>query len=238
MAQFHDYIFDLYGTLADIHTDESQPALWDDAAAFANTTGVSYTGETLKKAYLTLCADEVRRCAGMLPDVPKVYIEPELLHVFERLLKTRDRADAKRFATYFRKRSTLYIKQMPYARETLDVLRARGARTFLLSNAQSCFTWDELDALHLRERFDGILLSSDAGMKKPYIGLYRMLLNQYGIAPKTALMIGNDAAADIAGATAAGLKTAYLHTWQSGKRPKSLPRTCTEIPDLSALLSL
>ena len=238
MVRFHDYIFDLYGTLADIHTDESQPAFWDDAAAFARTMGISYTGETLRQAYLTLCADEVRVRADLLPDVPQAYVEPELLHVFERLLKARGETDAKRFAAYFRKRSTLHFKQMPYARETLDVLRSRGARTFLLSNAQACFTWDELDALRLRERFDGILLSSDAGMKKPYIGLFRMLLKQYGIAPETALMIGNDATADIAGATEAGLHTAYLHTWQSGARPDALPRTCTEIPDLSALLSL
>ena len=242
MAGFRDYIFDLYGTLADVHTDESPDAFWDDVAAFVGAFGVSYTGAALRAAYLRLCEDEVRLRCETLPDVPETYIEPELRHVFVRLLKeggaSGSETDAKRFAAYFRRRSTLHLRPMPYARETLDVLRARGARTFLLSNAQACFTWDELEALGLKERFDGILLSSDAGMKKPYRGIFRMLSERYDIAPQTALMIGNDAVADIAGATRAGLKTAYLFTWQSGKRPQLLPKTCTEIPDLSALLSL
>ena len=242
MTGFRDYIFDLYGTLADIHTDESPDALWDDAAAFLKTLGVSYTGRTLRAAYLALCADETRLRAAALPDVPEAYIEPELLHVFLRLLTehggTCTEADAKRFAAVFRRRSTLHLRQMPYARETLDVLRSRGARTFLLSNAQSCFTLDELSALGLSDRFDGVLLSSDAGMKKPYTGMFRLLMQRYGIAPETALMIGNDAEADIAGAARAGLRSAYVHTWQSGKRPKTLPPSCTEIPDLSAILSL
>ena len=29
-----NYIFDLYGTLVDIHTDESMPALWKRMALF------------------------------------------------------------------------------------------------------------------------------------------------------------------------------------------------------------
>ena len=49
----------------------------------------------------------------------------------------------------------------------LLMLGACTKKKFLLSNAQSCFTLDELDALGLADRFDGILLSSDAGMKKP-----------------------------------------------------------------------
>lgn len=239
---YRDYIFDLYGTLADIHTDETPDAFWEDTAAFADTFGVSYTGASLKSAYLALCADEVRLRAKTLPDVPEAYIEPELTHVFIRLLKDRDADDpeagAKRFAAYFRKRSTLHLRQMPYACETLDVLRSRGARTFLLSNAQSCFTRDELDALRLSERFDGILLSSDAGVKKPHPKLFKLLLDRYAIVPETALMVGNDAVADIAGAGRVGLSSAYIHTRQSGRHPKSLPRTCMEIPDLSALLSL
>ena len=28
-SMYQNYIFDLYGTLADIHTDEEQPLLWE-----------------------------------------------------------------------------------------------------------------------------------------------------------------------------------------------------------------
>ena len=75
-------------------------------------------------------------------------------------------------------------------------------------------------------------------MKKPYPGLFSLLLDRYSIPRETALMIGNDAEADIGGAEAAGLHSAYIHTWQSGARPASLPASCTEIPDLEAVLTL
>ncbi|MBQ1632356.1 MAG: HAD family hydrolase [Clostridia bacterium] len=236
--RFTDYIFDLYGTLADICTDERPAVFWKGAARDAETFGAQYTDETLRRAYLALCQDEVHLRAQALPGVPEPYIEPELLHVFERLLREHgaDDAHAQSFAKAFRRRSTLWLKPMPHALMTLDALKKAGARVFLLSNAQSCFTLDELRALELFDRFDGILLSSDAGMKKPYRGLFELLLERYAIPRQTAVMIGNDVAADVGGAHAAGLSSFYYHTWQSGPRPSRLPETCTEIPDLSALI--
>ena len=192
--------------------------------------------ETYRKAYLALCEDEVQRRAKTLPDVPEACIEPELLNVFLRLLRTDDRYAAQAHARLFRRRSTEWLRPMPHAIETLDALKAQGKRVFLLSNAQSCFTCDELDALELTDRFDGILLSSDAGMKKPYRGLFELLLRRYGIDRNDALMVGNDAAADMEGATEAGVRGAYIHTWQSGKRPERLPENCYEIRDLSELV--
>jgi len=234
-----DYIFDLYGTLADICTDETPVVFWEGAASDAEALGAHYTGEALRYRYLALCADEVRLRAATLPGVPEALVEPELLNVFKRLLSEQgaDDSQAKAFAAAFRRRSTLWLRPMPHALETLDALRKSGARTFLLSNAQSCFTVDELRALDLTRRFDGILLSSDAGMKKPYRGLYELLLSRYGIDRKTAVMVGNDAIADVGGADAAGLMSFYCHTWQSGARPDALPPSCREIPDLSELLT-
>lgn len=239
--RFRTYLFDLYGTLADVCTDERPAAFWAGAAKDAEAFGVHYTGETLRKTYLSLCADETRMRGLLLPGVPEAYIEPELLNVFRRLLDccgggSQRTADAEAFAEAFRKRSTLWLRPMPHALETLDALRQNGARTFLLSNAQSCFTRRELDALSLTDRFDGILLSSDAGMKKPYRGLFERLLSQFGIDRGAAVMVGNDAVADIGGADAAGLFSFYYHTWQSGERPDALPDTCREIADLKDLI--
>ena len=231
-----DWIFDLYGTLADICTDERSDAFWTAAAGDAEQYGVSFTGETLRKAYLSLCADEVKLRAATEPEVPEQFAEPELLNVFRRLLNGTPEEKAARFALDFRRRSTLWIRPMPFALETLDALRKKGGRTFLLSNAQSCFTNDELLRLGLADRFDGIVLSSDAGMKKPYHGLFELLIERYGIDRKTAVMVGNDAVADIGGADGIGLHSRYLHTWQSGKRPRSLPAGCREIADLRELI--
>ncbi len=232
--RFETYLFDLYGTLADICTDEGPSVFWDGMAADAESFGAQYSGEALRREYLRLCTDEVRLRARTEPEVPEEFVEPELLNVFRRLLP--EGTDAAAFARAFRRRSTLWIRPMKNALETLDALKLRGAKTYLLSNAQSCFTRFELDALDLTSRFDGIVLSSDAGMKKPYRGLFELILTRYGIDRKTAVMVGNDAVADIAGADAAGLKSFYIHTWQSGARPLSLKETCKEIGDLSELI--
>ncbi len=232
--RFETYLFDLYGTLADICTDEGPSVFWEGAAADAEGLGARVSAEALRAEYLRLCADEVRLRAKTEPEVPEEFVEPELLNVFRRLLPVG--ADAEAFARAFRKRSTLWIRPMKNALETLDALRERGAKTYLLSNAQSCFTRFELSALDLSRRFDGIVLSSDAGMKKPYRGLYELLLSRYGIDRDAAVMVGNDAVADIAGAHGAGLKSFYIHTWQSGARPASLPEDCVEIGDLSELI--
>ena len=234
--QYRSFLFDLYGTLADIHTDETLPALWQDAAEGAKAFGRAYTAERFREAYLALCEDEVRLRAKTLPDVPEAFVEPELLHVFMRLLSC-DADAARRFARRFRARSTLHIGRMPHAAETLDALRQAGKRVYLLSNAQSCFTNDELTLLGLRDRFDGILLSSYAGMKKPYRGLFETLLRTFTIDPATALMVGNDAIADMGGARGAGIAGAYIHTWQSGAR-KALPDGCFEIRDLWELTAI
>ena len=69
------------------------------------------------------------------------------------------------------------------ARRTLDELRRRGAKLYLLSNAQSCFTVPELQLLGLADAFDGIFLSSDFGCRKPSPAFFRAALERAGVLP-------------------------------------------------------
>lgn len=56
-----NYIFDLYGTLIDIHTSESKASLWKEVALLFSMNGVSYTETELRKSYLRLCKVEEGR---------------------------------------------------------------------------------------------------------------------------------------------------------------------------------
>lgn len=47
--KYENYIFDLYGTLVDIHTDEEKTELWEKLAQFYGYYGAVYTAEELKK---------------------------------------------------------------------------------------------------------------------------------------------------------------------------------------------
>ena len=122
------------------------------------------------------------------------------------------------------------------AAELLQALRAQGRRVLLLSNAQAAFTVPELRKLGLLSLFDGIVISSDVGIKKPDKAIYEHILSQYGLRPETCLMIGNDAEADIQGAASAGIAGRYIHTNQSPDRQQPLPEGCLEIQHLRELL--
>ena len=48
---YNNYIFDLYGTLVDINTDEDSPMLWDKLSMFYSFKGAKYSKEELKESY-------------------------------------------------------------------------------------------------------------------------------------------------------------------------------------------
>ena len=122
-------------------------------------------------------------------------------------------------------------------KRTLTGLHQQGARLYLLSNAQSCFTIPELRSLGLLDGiFDGIYLSSDFGSKKPFPAFFNAALAQAGLSSTEVLMVGNDPTADIRGADSVGMKSRYIHSWQSPPRGFTLPESCREILSLEELL--
>ena len=49
--EYETYVFDLYGTLVDIHTEEEDEALWEKLAMFYGYYGALYAPEELQTAY-------------------------------------------------------------------------------------------------------------------------------------------------------------------------------------------
>jgi len=209
--KYTDLIFDLYGTLVDIHTDESD-AVWEKTALYFGFYGVSYTGAELKSAFRAVMA-EWEAAEGQsyecFPDIP-------FEQVMARLFREggADNADTLgvNAAQLFRISSMEYIRLYPGVREALARLRERGYRLWLLTNAQRVFTAYELCHLRLEQDFDGICISSDYRCRKPDVRFFRALLEEQRLDPAKCLMIGNDRNTDIAGAKAAGLDTIYMHT--------------------------
>ena len=239
MARYANYIFDLYGTLADIRTDEESPAFWRRAAAYFGMHGAPYSAAELKKAYIELCAAEQAKS-------PDPLFELDLTLVFAALYRNKGVRPAKRLveetAVAFRLLSTKKLRLYPWAAPVLDEIRAEGSRLFLLSNAQACFTRPELKLLGLEGRFDGIALSSEAGVRKPSPRIMRSLLDAYGLDPSDCIMTGNDQRADIALALRFGMDALYIETETSGGYDPAfaVPREirggdCSRIPELLGL---
>lgn len=232
-AMYDNYVFDLYGTLADIRTNEEKHYLWQKMSDLYTSLGAAYTPGELRREFRRLeqeSTQQVRREAES-SGLQDVLAEPDLTGVFQRLFQEKgvfcERQMARMATVFFRTLSRQLLRVYDGVKETLQELRSRGKGVYLLSNAQSDFTRPELEMLGLAEYFDGIMISSEEGCKKPCLAFFHRLLERYGLDPARCLMVGNDEYADIGGAVKAGMDSLYFHTATSPKpQGKYKPTYC------------
>ena len=232
---YPNLIFDLYGTLVDIHTEESD-LVWEKCALFFGFYGVHMTGKELKEHFYRVLSEreaEAGQDYECYPDIPFEEIMTRLLT--EGGAAGDLNALGLHAAQLFRILSIEYIRLYPRVTEALTALREKGHRLWLLSNAQRVFTAYELKHLGIDGLFDGVYLSSDYLCRKPDGRFYQALLTDQGLDPASCLMIGNDRKTDIAGAERLGMATLYMHTgltpWDQAPadpslRPDVAPKGC------------
>ena len=193
-------IFDLYGTLIDLWTNEGRNNFWQ-RLAIKTRKYHKYEYKELRRKYLDLCAKYSKKIE-----------EIELLDVFDELF---GKDNSKEVALIFRKLSTKYIRLYKGVDKLFKYLKENNYKIYLLSNAQSCFTNYELKKLGIYDKFDKIYLSSDYSIKKPNPNFIGTLIKNEKIEIKDSVMVGNDYICDIIPAMSIGMKTIYLETNQS-----------------------
>lgn len=229
---YDNYIFDLYGTLIDIRTDEEDIAAWEKMALLYRYYGANYKAKELRKAYVravqealdasrkehggaraeTQAGAEAAAAASgekekwpASADTAEIRIETVFRRLYEDKGVCPDEALVLWTCRIFRIATTVYIRLFPQVKERLRRLRENGAHIYLLTNAQRVFTENELRIFGLEEYFDGIIMSSDQYIKKPDRRFYQYLIDAYGLEPSRCLMSGDDAVCDVAGARNAGM---------------------------------
>ena len=231
MKEYKNYIFDLYGTLVDIYTEEEDPILWKKLALFYGYYDASYAPEELQERYHALVenrefqmkhekvVEELQKKDDVHEHHPEVQIEEIFLQLFRDKGVEADRELAVHAGQFFRILSTDYVKLYDGVPELLSALKASGKKVYLLSNAQRIFTEYEMHTLGIAKYFDDILISSVYGVKKPDRRFFELLLEKHHLNVEESVMIGNDAVSDIAGAKSVGLDTVYIHSNISPKLP-------------------
>ena len=224
MKHYQNYIFDLYGTLVDIWTDENDPLLWQRMSELYSCCGADYSPDALKVTYHRMAVEEQEKL-GALTGVQ--YPEIRLENVFLRLLKEapvkhrtqlslRGKKEQELWlamiANTFRCLSTRRFRMYPRVKDVLTAIRAQGRSIYLLSNAQRCFTMPELERLGLVDFFDAIYISSDCGIAKPEAAFMRKLLDEQHLAADDCVMVGNDWRSDMAVAAKCGMDGIFLNT--------------------------
>jgi putative hydrolase of the HAD superfamily len=211
---FKNYIFDLYGTLIDINTDEWSDDIWEKMALLYSYKGAPYSGKEYRNAYENYCAEEKNLIKKAHPEY-KNNVDIQIEKVFKRLFTVKgieiSNKEILDICAVFRCYSTKYIKLYDGVIDLLDTLKAKGKKIFLLSNAQRSFTLNEFNMLGLAKYFDGVFISSDHQVSKPSPYFYNGLIEEFGLKKSECVMIGNDYKADIEGSKNAGIKSLYIH---------------------------
>ena len=238
--EYRNYIFDLYGTLVDIRTDEGRPEFWQKVAGWYCSYGAEWTGEEIRKAYLSMVREEEEKLAALTGSAfPEIQLETVFLRLLEeapdaesgsglpairkgRGAKQKPRgiraetAWVKATATMFRVLSRDRLRCFEGVPEMLRSLGKQGKRVFLLSNAQSVFTMPELEQCGIADCFDDIFISSDRGIKKPDPRFLQELMQKHAMDPAETVMIGNDPDTDMAVAAACGVQGILVSSDGSG----------------------
>lgn len=119
---YQNYIFDFYGTLADITTNEESAYLWNKMAQIYSAYGAPYKGVELKKTFRGLCATQeeelkqkARQAAGAGKDFEaEINTEIDLTACFAQCFEEKgvscDREKARMMAITFRTLSRKYLR--------------------------------------------------------------------------------------------------------------------------------
>ena len=178
-------IFDLYGTLVDIHTDEEKPEVWKKLALFFRYYGADYTPAELKEAY----SFQVQKLTEMFREElekengkdsagkhsPEYESSPEIQmeEVFLRLYRERgveaDQTLAVHTGQFFRSLSTDYLRLYDGVESMLSELRQAGKKVYLHTNLSPEEIVTEADAVIEgadMERLKELLLGSSGSNKE------------------------------------------------------------------------
>lgn len=147
------------------------------------------------------------------------------------LMGVEDETLAARICEVFYKYFLPMTGTVPGAYELLDYL-SQKYRLAVLSNGTKSSQIVKMKNSRFEPYFEKVYLSDDIGYPKPDVRIFQYALNDMGVKPESALMIGDDFEGDIVGAANAGIEQVWLHAagWNGESPAPSLTiRTLAEL---------
>ncbi|QNK55697.1 HAD family hydrolase [Paenibacillus sp. PAMC21692] len=141
--------------------------------------------------------------------------------LFEELmfeLPWKQRPDAGELMDFYRAEYVKSAAPMNHAGEIIAHVRSRY-KTGLITNGRNEIQYGKIDRLGIRHDFDVILVSEEAGVKKPEPSIFAMALNKLDLRPEQCLFIGDHPVNDIEAPHKLGMKTIWVKAnqpWRDG----------------------
>ena len=216
MRAIKGILFDLYGTLIDIETDESRDDIYRGIAHYLTYHGVYRHRWEVRDRYYQIMKQQ-KEIGG--EEYPEIDVEAIWNTFLEQEGVTADHERRKLaliLAQIYRGLSRNRLQLYPDVKKVLDELRP-AYRLALVSDAQTCYALPEMKAVGLDGYFNPIIISSHFGFRKPDTRLIGKALDGLKLGPTEVICVGNDMYRDIYGASRLGLKAIFIDSNQGAK---------------------
>jgi putative hydrolase of the HAD superfamily len=209
-------LFDLYGTLIDIETDESLEEIYRGIAHYLTYQEVYVHRWEVRDRYYQIMKQHREQSGEEYPEIDVEIIWNTFLEQ-EGMKASPERRDLSRIlAQLYRGISRKRLRPYPDVKRVLDRLRPRY-RMAVISDAQPSYALPEIKAVGLDGYFDPIIISADYGCRKPDSRLFSNSLQIMRLTPAEVIYVGNDMYRDIYGASRLGIKTLFVESNQGAK---------------------
>lgn len=211
--QYDNILFDLYGTLIDVRTDEWAAQTWKKWCKWLDRHEVLHpVYYRMREEFFRMDreAREAAKAEGTYT-VPEIDIIPVYREMFLRYGNPEFSEDFLNELSYaFRVASRMYYRLFPGVEEFLAKRRAEGKKLYLVSNAQASYTMPEIRTLGIDKMLDDLMISSDRLCMKPDTAFYGMIITEKKLDKKRTVMIGDSLENDVDGAIASGISGIHL----------------------------
>lgn len=224
-------LFDFGGTLLDMETDDEA-----HRRAFAwavREWGLPVTGEDLWRQHMEFMAPYWRgqpETWRPLRDLTRASVD--------RLLRTYGREPTEAtwdaFWRAYLDAHRQVMRAYPDAAECIERVRGLGLHVGILSDVDIDFLDFALTAVGLRDRFDSITTSEEAGVGKPNPRVFHLALQKAGAPAAEAAYVGDSEARDVRGGKAVGMRT--IHVARAGPASPEADRVARDLREATTIL--
>ncbi len=195
-------LFDLYGTLIDIITDENDPWVYSTLSRYLSYHDIKIAPKELKRTYFEDIQSQLKQSKESYPEVDVYKSFSNMMQGYGN--KEYSRPAIVDTAVLFR---SLTMRRFEAFQGVYDVLASllKKYELAIISDAQWVFTEPEMAMLGLTPFFKFRMLSSRFGFKKPDIRLFDMAMKKLMIDPEESVYIGDNPQKDLVGAKKAGM---------------------------------
>ncbi len=205
---YKNYLFDLYGTLLEIETNEETDYVWEKMALYYGYCGSYYEPFELKDKY----GKNVKKMVNDYGEGADIDIQDVFYKLFrDSEIKPKKKAP-KEAAKMFRILTTEKLALYEGVIDMLMALKNQKKNVYIVANAQSAFALLELKNCSIRKYFDDFYFSSDLHIKKPDITFYEKVFQEERLNKKESIIISADYDNDIVLAQQIGVDALFIDT--------------------------